>query len=419
MILILLACILIVGFFNNSRQFPFLLVTYFVFYDMFDGFYKDDKIYAVVRYIVPLILIFIYYIKYDLVKKLDAIFVFALAYLIILWIFNPGDAIVTARTVLAVLITYLMIPIGKYLGESQNFIQELEKYNRLLLIAIPLYIIYANIANIGGFYSDSFSTGFLITSRIYIVPIVVFMAIHYALTNKERSWQVKAIDLSFILINICMLLINTRRTTFGMLAAAIIIYTLFNRKLFLKMVMLVFLLAAALVVCYPLYEARLTAQLEKRARIQDINTYEEEGRYLETLYLIDYHRKKQDLGQLLFGIKLYDTYDFGIKYFGRDRPIHSDINMLFYSTGLVGLFLFFRLYSFYFLKKNYLVPKHLRELYYPMLFMFLIVLLPGRFIATLTYAPFLMLFLVTLKYSYLYVEEQETDEDAIQVLAIQ
>ncbi|HUR12522.1 MAG TPA: hypothetical protein VM012_14195 [Flavitalea sp.] len=402
MILIILACILAASFFSSPRHFPFVLVTYFVFYDMFDGFYKDDKMYAVIRYIIPVLFIFIYFIKYDLLKKIESIFIIVIAYLLILWIFNPGDEIVTARNALAVLITYLMIPIGKHVGETLNFIRELEKYNRLLLIAIPVYIIYANIANIGGFYSDSFSTGFLITSRMYIVPIVVFLAIHYALTNKNKGWFIKCVDLTFILINISMLLINTRRTTFGMLAAAIIIYTFFNRKLFFKMVMLVFLLASALVVSYPLYEARLTAQLEKRARIQDVDTYEEEGRYLETLYLIDYHRKKGDLRELLFGIQLFDTFDFGIRYFGRDRPIHSDINMLFFSTGIVGLFLFFRLYTYYFLAKNFLVPKHLRQLYYPMLFMFLIVLIPGRFIATLTYAPFLMLFLSTLKFSYAY-----------------
>lgn len=412
MILIALCVLLIGSFFYDSRKFPYMLVTYYVFYDMFDGFYKEDKIYSVFRYVIPLLLILIYMARHNVQKKLDAIFVIVMMYLMALWAFNPGDELITAKNVLPLLITLLLIPIGKHLAETRDFKLEFEKYNRIMLVSIPLYIVYANVAGISGFYSDAFSTGFLVTSRMYIVSIVVFLAIHYALTNKNRSWMVKTIDVSFILINLCMLLINTRRTTLAMLAAAIIVYTMFNRRLFFKMIMLLVVLIGALVVSYPLYEERLTAQLERRERIQNLDTYEEEARLLETYYLIDYHKKKEDIGELLFGVKLFDTLDFGVKYFGRDRPIHSDFNMLFFSTGLLGMLLFFKLFLHYFFKRNRLIAPNNKILFYPLLANFLIILFPGRFIGTLTFAPLLMLLLTALKYEKALVQVPEPEETA-------
>ncbi|GEO08177.1 hypothetical protein [Segetibacter aerophilus] len=416
MILIVLAVLLIVAFLIDTKPFPYLLMLYFVFYDMFDGFYKDEKIFSALRYLVPLTLILFYIIKYRIVKHIEFIFVALVSYLFLLWLLNAGDQIVTAKSVLPVIITLLMIPVGMHLGMSNNVIGEFKKYNRLLLIALPLYIVYANKVGIAGFYSDAFSTGFLITSRLYVIPIIVFLAIHYALTDKEENRIIQVVDISFILINTCMLLLSTRRTTLLMLAAAIMIYALFNKKLFLKMLMLVFILISALIISFPLYQERLMGQLEKRERIENLNSLEEEGRYLETFYLIDYHKKNRDVAEILFGVNLFDTYDFGTRYFGRDRPIHSDINMIIFSTGLVGLFLFILFFSHYFLNGNSLITQENKKLFYPLIVNFLIVLVPGRFIGTLTFPPLLMLLLAALKYNEYYIEASHAEENEQPVL---
>jgi hypothetical protein len=378
---------------------------------MFDGFYKDDKIFALLRYVVPVFLILMYSVKYNVFKRIELIFIFLIGYILLLWFLNPGDEIVTAKNVLPVMITLLMIPIGRHLGKREDIISKFEFYNRILLIAIPLYILYANKVGIPGFYSEAFSTGFLITSRMYIVPIIIFFAIHYSLTIKNKSWLIKLIDILFIVFNICIILINTRRTCILMLVAAILIYLIYNRRLFVKAFMLFIVLVATLVLSYPLYEAKLTAQLERRERIESLDTYEEEGRYLETFYILDYHKENKDLAALLFGVQLFDTYDFGIKYFGRDRPIHSDINMIFFSTGIVGLLLFISFFYLYFFKRNRFILGFNKKLYYPLLVMFLIVLIPGRFIGTLTYSPLLMLLLAALKFSDLYATEQVEEEN--------
>ncbi|WP_114778203.1 hypothetical protein [Botryobacter ruber] len=411
MILIALSLLLVIIFFYDIKLFVPSLLVYFVFFDMFDGFYEENKIYSAIRYLIPLALIAFYMMRFDVLKKSDFIFLILTVYLVFLWIVNSGDILVSSRNLMALFITLLLIPVGKHLGRSVDFVQEFEKYNRVLLIALPLYIISANVFNFGESYTDEFSTGFLITSRMYVVPIVVFLAIHYIITNKERSWLIKATDASFILLNLCLLLINTRRTTLGMLLGALFVYTLLNRKIIFQMVMLVFVLVATLVFTYPLYEAKLTAQLEKRERIQNLDTYEEEGRVLETLYIMDYHQKRENLAELLCGVKLFDTYEFGAKYFGRGRPIHSDINMIFFSTGIIGVILFSMFFLHYFYSGNRRILHHNRKLYYPLLIVFLMVLLPGRFIGTLTYAPLLMLLLSSIKYCRLQPEAAKTGKE--------
>lgn len=402
--------LLLIGFFlYEPKMFPYSLMLFLAFFDMFDGFYKDDKIFAAIRYVVPLALLAVYMTKYEVLKTYDAILLVVIAYLLVLLVVNAGDFLITARNVLSVIITLLLIPVGRHLGKTSNFLKDFEVYNRVLLMAIPVYIIAANVLHFGESYTDAFSTGFYITSRMYLVPIVVFLAIHYAISNKEKSLFLKVNDIGFILLNICILLINTRRTTLAMLLGAIFIYTLLNRQLIFKMVVLVLFTVAALVFSYPLYEAKLTAQLEKRERIQNLDTYEEEGRYLETLYIIDHFETKGTLRQFLFGVQLFDTHAFGTRYFGRDRPIHSDLNMLFYSTGMVGCLLFFILIVHYFLNGNRRISKHNKKIYLPILLVFLVVLIPGRFIGTLNFAPLLMLLLASIKAGR--QTESEAEED--------
>lgn len=404
MILIALGILLILVFLVNQKLFPIGLVVFFLLFDMFDGFYKDDQIFAAIRYIIPLSLMVVYLFAHGGLRKSDSIFLVLFVYLGLLTVYIPGDIILSVKTTLAILAALLMILIGREIGEKRNFLQEFEKYNRYLLILIPVYIIYANIFNVGRSYAETFTTGFLTTSRMYIAPLLIFLGVHYIFTNKNRGAMIKLFDIALILFNIALLIVITRRTSLVMIVGALFVYMLLNRQLIFKMVILVFCLIAALIFSYPLYEAKLAAQLEKRERIQDLETYEEEGRYLETLFIIDYHDKREDPLELLFGVKLWDTFSFGIKYFGRDRPIHSDINMIFYSTGLFGLLLFTLFFIHYFLLGNARIIPENRKAYYPLLAMFVMVLLPGRFIGTFTYAPLLMLLLSAIKH-YKPIEE--------------
>lgn len=411
MVLLALGILLIILFLVSQKLFPIGLAVFFLLFDMFDGFYKDDQIFAAIRYIIPFSLMLVYLFAHGGLRKSDSIFFVLVVYLCLLLFYIPGDIILSAKTTLAIVIALLMIPIGREIGENRNFLQEFEKYNRYLLILIPLYIIYANIFNVGRSYALTFTTGFLGASRMYIAPILIFLGIHYIFTNKNRGKMIKLFDIGLILFNIALLIVITRRTSLVMIIGALFVYMLLNRQLIFKMVIMLFFIVAALIFSYPLYEAKLAAQLEKRERIQDLDTYEEEGRYLETLFIMDYHEKNADPLELFFGVKLWDTISFGIKYFGRERPIHSDINMIIYSTGFFGLLLFVLFFIHYFLIGNGRITPENRKAYYPLLAMFVMVLIPGRFIGTFTFAPLLMLLLAAVKY-YRPAGETTTEEVA-------
>jgi O-antigen ligase len=344
-----------------------------------------------------LFLILFFIIKKSVLKKSDLIFLVLGLYLILLLVYSHGDILVSSKNLLAIILALLMIPVGRYIGERVDFLREFEVYNRFLLIILPIYIIICNIFGIGESYSEAFTSGFLVTSRMYIFPIVIFLAIHYVISNKDQSKVSKGIDIAFIIINILIIIINTRRTAIGMLILALLVYTILNRKIIFKMVILILFLVSTMVLSYPFYVDRLTAQLEERARILNLDTYEEEGRYVETMSIFDYYTRRQKISEILFGVKLFDTHEFGAIYFGRDRSIHSDINMILYSTGLIGIILFALFFIHYFLIGNKKIIKHNRKIYYAVLIMFLIVLIPGRFIGTLTFAPLLMFILAAVK----------------------
>ncbi|GGF44822.1 hypothetical protein GCM10011339_36680 [Echinicola rosea] len=376
------------------------MVFYLVF-DMFDGFYKDLKVFAAIRYVLPLVMVIAYIIANKAFRKGDWIFMLITVYVTALLFFNPGNFMLSAKTAFALIISLSMVLVGNFFGSKRDFIKEFEPYNRFMLIAIPLYLIMANVLHIGeAAYGGGFSTGFLDTSRMYIAPIVVFMSIHYVLENKRSNLFIKSVDIFFITLSVILLVVITRRTSIGMLALGILTYVLLNRKIFFKIIIVFTVLAGIMVLAYPLYEAPLNAQLAERERITEVENYSEtEPRFMETIYLFKHFKTSEDPSELFFGIQLFDTIDFGIKHFGYGRSIHSDINMLFYSTGLVGMVLFLIFFIHYFIIGNNKMNKENQQVFYPLLVMLLIVLVPGRFIGTFTFAPLLIFLLSAVKAS--------------------
>lgn len=398
MLIVALVFLLILAFLFRFRQFPSVLIVYFVLYDMVDGFYADQKIYAVFRYLIPLLLLLYYTIRRSAWLKSDGLLLVVVLYLICLLFFSRGEMIASSRNLFSVLITLFMIPVGRSLSGDSNWVRDFQPFNRFLLIVLPLYIFLANRFGFGESYTEAFTTGYLITSRFYIFPIVIFFALHYLLSNQVKSNMLKLIDIGFIFLNVGIIVLNTRRTALAMLVLALLIYVVINRRALAKAVFVVLASVITLILTFPVYEDILMTQLEKRQRILDVETYDEERRYLETIYIYNEMISRQRPTELFFGVKLFDTYSFGAKYFNPQRSIHSDINMMFYSTGLVGMLLFGLLLYRYFGGNWRAISKEGRKLFFPMLAVFFLVIIPGRLIGTLTFAPLLFLVLSASRY---------------------
>ncbi|WP_200977130.1 hypothetical protein [Echinicola sp. 20G] len=407
MIIIFLGLLLMTCFIFDQKNFIFSVIIFYVVYAMFDGFYKEMKVFAAIRYILPALLLILYIIANKALRTADLIFFIVAGYLMTLLIFNHGNLIWSAKHAVAILIALMMLIVGRFMGSKIDFLKEFEPYNRFLLISIPIYIVFSNIFHIGESYSSSFTTGFLETNRMYIVPIVTFLGIQYILSEKKTTVFLKSLDITFIFVNIVIMIVTTRRTSLLLLLAGIVIYSLLNKKVIFQVLVIFVVLMAGLILAYPLYKAPLEAQLEERERIQNLESYDQEGRYLETFYLYQELKNSGSPSKLFFGIKFFDSVDFGIKYFGVGRGIHSDINFIMFSTGLVGVLLFLILIINYLIIGNAKIPRKNRQVYYPLLAMFFMVLIPGRFIANFTYAPFLMLALSALKHGKTYYKPKK------------
>ena len=87
MVLLVLAFLLILISLYNAKIFIYSLMVFFVMFDMFDGFYDDQKFFAAMRYIIPLFLLLFFVFRDSILKKTDFIFLILGLYLLILLVY--------------------------------------------------------------------------------------------------------------------------------------------------------------------------------------------------------------------------------------------------------------------------------------------------------------------------------------------
>lgn len=93
-------------------------------------------------------------------------------------------------------------------------------------------------------------------------------------------------------------------------------------------------------------------QRNKEKKIDDVYYLQEEGRYLEFIYLYEKYIFDKPFLEVLFGKKAFDSRGALQGVLGIDRQLHVDYTLIFYTIGLIGLFLFFNIYRELFLIIN-------------------------------------------------------------------
>ena len=82
MVLLVLAFLLILISLYNAKIFIYSLMVFFVMFDMFDGFYDDQKFFAAMRYIIPLFLLLFFVLRDSILKKTYLIFILVALYML-------------------------------------------------------------------------------------------------------------------------------------------------------------------------------------------------------------------------------------------------------------------------------------------------------------------------------------------------
>ena len=208
----------------------------------------------------------------------------------------------------------------------------------LLAMITILNILLSNIFSFGwGGYGDNvgFYTGGIISNMWYI-PALILMAAVAALQFDHKESNL-ALSLASIVV-LLILIVALRRSAYIILVISIVGALLFL-KINLKVIRIGVGIGLLLALGSPFFLPVFERQIEARNKTFDKGV-EEESRVKETSVIWQERLDAPSAFTFLFGTKPFNsTGNYGNGSFG-DRPLHVDLNIIFFSSGLVGLILY-------------------------------------------------------------------------------
>lgn len=350
---------------NNKYKFMFYIIPANFALDMLVVFFETGGITAQLRgfifgfYLVTLIITSNNLIaKFPLQKKRYMGIVSIIAIILIYWLFLvlfSSNIINSLREFTRITIILLAFPAGFIIGSlpigSYDFFRRLNNASVLVLFIASINILISNIFKINQTaYSThiSFYSGGLYLSLWYVLPLAIMYVLGYRILLLKSGLLLK--EKILIFLSFLWILLSWRRTAFVVLVLGVLFLVYYSRKytkFFANLVIVVF--AAFLMVgstFLDLYEAR------KKTIDKGI---EEEGRFLETEWVFTEIFSFNNLSTSLFGTEIFNTAGNYLNGAFEDRPLHVDINIILWGSGLLGLFLYLFLHY-----KIYRVYKFLR-----------------------------------------------------------
>ncbi len=255
---------------------------------------------------------------------------------------------------LKISLSFFMIPIGIQLGLIKK--NALIKPIILLILLLLINYLLSQIFKLGVsiYDEDSFYTGGATAAAPVIIAtglLVIFNAF-----NKKTLPYNNIIIATIVAASIFVILLSVKRGAILSLFVALIIYLMFSGKKLTTLIRIVFIGMILLVILN--YNSDV---LEKRieARSTERNELQNEGRYRETFFVID-ELKSYSLLNILFGKEAFNSGVVMKKYFGRERRLHVDYNILLNGTGIFGLLAYLYLIFLIAKKTVYLNKKQNR-----------------------------------------------------------
>jgi len=212
---------------------------------------------------------------------------------------------------------------------------------KMVLTLAIITIVNIGLSNIFSFgwagYSDNvgFYTGGILSNMWYIPAFVLVATV--AVMNLEKRGSNLLLTIASILV-LMILIVALRRSAYIILAISIL-----SALLFLKMNLRIIKIGAGiLILCAiaaPFFIPILERQLLARDKTFDKGV-DEESRLKETEVLWEERLETSPTFVFLLGEKPFNsTGNYGHGSFG-DRPLHVDMNIVFFSSGLIGLSLY-------------------------------------------------------------------------------
>ena len=303
---------------------------------------------------------FIFYVIFVKVKYIDKLTWFIFFYFLYIIIQIPFSTypMESLRISSKVLLSILMFPIGYYL---------INNYERLAMLnrsVVVMMVIYISNFFISQYYDIGFSaytqgTEFLlgnlgdswnnVTYMLIVVPLIL-------ITEKDK--KILVLSLSFILF--ILLIVGLKRTAIFGLGFGYVIYLILSGKS-LKSIIILSGFIILFFITLPNFETILTDRIEARGdrlhgKINEIVS--KEGRYLETIAVVEETISLRNPGKVLFGIQAFNSVgNYANGSFGA-RQLHIDYNLILNTTGVVGLLLYFNIFYLIYKQKRKLIIQH-------------------------------------------------------------
>ena len=240
---------------------------------------------------------------------------------------------------LKISVSFLMIPIGIQLGRTKNTSITKSLYFVIFILIVNYVISQIYKIGVSTYHEDSFyQGGASVTAPIIIASILLVFFNAY---NTKRLPYSKVLNMVLISGAVFIILISMKRGAILGFFVGVLIYLLVSSKKVGTSLRLI-LIGFALFVFSSQYSD--TLQQRFNARSTEKNEIQNENRYKETFYVIE-ELSNSNLFNILFGTEAFNSKTVMRKYFGRERQLHVDYNILIHGTGVIGLL--FYLYLFY------------------------------------------------------------------------
>jgi hypothetical protein len=250
----------------------------------------------------------------------------------------------------------MMLPLGIRLGQIKP--NTLTKSMFWVLIILLINYAFSQVFKIGVsvYDEDSFYKGGA-TASAPIIIVLGLLVMFNAMNLKQlpyKPWLVLAVSV----VSLLVIIISVKRGAILALGVSFIVYFILSPNK-MKSFQISIITGLAFAFFAMQYSEIIMTRIE--ARTSDANEVENENRFKESLYIIE-EFNKASIGTLLFGDEAFHSQAVFKKYFGRERQLHVDYNILLHGTGIFGFVLYMSI--FYIIYRVGLQVKKLTRSYF-------------------------------------------------------
>jgi len=317
---------------------PFINVFFYINTNLLKNKFSSDILYAII-----IIILSLYFFLNIYKRKKDELIIILLAFSFIIFIMGTFTYLryeyFDVKTIKIILSNFFLI-FGLFIVKTEEDYVAVLKGSFFAFLFFILNIFIYNYFGLGTSTAYNVDVEFRFGGQgintVQLLPFFILSSLFF-FSRDECNKFYKIIIVILIIYSCFLLVFSTKR---GSLLAVILGfgYYLFKSKAKFKNILVVGFLSLGLFFLIGKYSNQIESIYEKRKErvnfLDNENNLQEEGRYIELKMIIN--KFKENPWGFILGNGI------GSEYFirGNKRMIHADFNLIFYSTGFLGLFVY-------------------------------------------------------------------------------